>query len=459
MINAPPFPSPPRLPGYDFIRVLGSGSTAVVLLYAQHEPSRRVAVKVSDPAAGPRAADAIRHEAAVMARLPHHPYILPIFDSGRTDDGLEYIVVDYAEQGTLADLLFRGPMPCVSVVDVGIHLASGLYVAHRCGIIHHDIKPSNVLIDTRGLPMLGDFGVSCDVYADRPAGHSPPWAAPEVLRGISTGNEASDIYSLAATMYAALVGASPYEHGYRPRSETELIAAILGEPLPGIGRSDVPADVERALRVALDKNPGERHYSALEFARALQRAQCANGFPPTPVEVENTPRYPDDFQRRGLVGFRGPDGFDGLGGHDGFREIDEHDVLCGLDERSRFCGLDECDGLRRRDGRSMPGPSHPDSPHPTTTASTCPAHSRGRAKTIAVIAGTATASMVIVVILACIAASCVDAVPVPSGSRFEIPHGDGGYRRQVPDEAITETVTTSPAIHTMRNGVIQKEVT
>ncbi|OZG61266.1 kinase [Bifidobacterium lemurum] len=440
MINAPPFPSPPRLPGYDFIRVLGSGSTAVVLLYAHHTPSRHVAVKVSDPAAGSLAASALRHEAAVMARLPRHPHILRIFDSGCTDDGRAYIVVDYAEQGALADLLRHGPLPCARAVDVGVRLASGLYAAHRCGIIHHDIKPSNVLIGTRGLPILGDFGVSRDIYADHPAGHSPPWAAPEVLRGTSAGDEASDIYSLAATIFAMLAGASPYEHGYRPRCETELIASILGKPLPHIGRDDVPADVERALRMALDKNPGDRHYSALEFARALQRAQHASGFPPTPVDAENTPRYPDDLQRCVSGGFRRCDGSDGL------------------DERNGFRGLDERDAFRRRKGRGMPRPSRSDTSHPTAALSTCPARSRHRAKTLAVIVAGTAVSATVAAIVACTVMVFMDAVPSPTGSRIDVPRGNGGYRLRAPDEALVQTAGTGGSIRVAPGGTLQKEV-
>ncbi|OZG68619.1 serine/threonine-protein kinase [Bifidobacterium eulemuris] len=414
MINAPPFPSAPRLRGYDFIRVLGSGSTAVVLLYAQHAPRRHVAVKVGDPAAGAHAADALRHEASVMARLPLHPHILPFLDSGRTDDGRDYIVIAYAPYGTLADLLRRGPLPCERAMDMGVRLASGLYVAHRHGIIHHDIKPSNVLIGAREQPMLGDFGVSSDVYAVRPAGHSPPWAAPEVLRGVQAGDEASDVYSLAATVFAMLTGFSPYEHGYRPRSQSELIASILDEPLPRIGRDDVPTDAERALRMALDKNPGNRHYSALEFARDLQRAQYANGFPPTPVDAEGEPRYPDAFKRLGRCGSHG-----------------SHESL----------GSQESQGHE-------PSPSHP--------TATGPLPSRRWARPFAVVTGTAAATTAVVLIFVCAVAPLMDCAPTPSETRIDVPQSDGGYRRRVPDESITEAVGSAATARTAYGGIVKE---
>ncbi len=73
-------------------------------------------------------------------------------------------------------------MTCEQVLDLGIKLSSALFTAHRSNIIHHDIKPSNILITSQGLPVLGDFGISTDVYDRTETGFSPPWAPPEVLR-------------------------------------------------------------------------------------------------------------------------------------------------------------------------------------------------------------------------------------------------------------------------------------
>lgn len=289
---------PPKLPGYDFVQLLGAGATATVYLYRQRMPARPVAVKVSAKTLDPRAAALFNREANFMARLSSHPYILPVYDAGVTSDGHGFIVVEYAPGGTYNSIMKAQSLTCEQVLDLGIKLASALFTAHRGNIIHHDIKPSNILITAQGLPALADFGISTDVYDRTETGFSPPWAPPEVLQHRTNGSEAADIYSLAATLYALLVGCSPYQHEYHPRSQSELIDLIINQPLPRINRADVPADVESVLRRALDKDPDRRYYSALEFARALQRAQFAHFGHATPVTVEGMPQYPKDVERR-----------------------------------------------------------------------------------------------------------------------------------------------------------------
>ena len=94
------------------------------------------------------------------------------------------------------------------------------------------------------------------------------------------------------------VGCSPFQHEYHPRSQSELISLIVNQPLPRLNRPDVPVDVEAVLRRALNKDPDQRYYSALEFARAMQRAQFAYFGHATPVTVEGMPAYPKDIERR-----------------------------------------------------------------------------------------------------------------------------------------------------------------
>ena len=119
-----------------------------------------------------------------------------------------------------------------------------------------------------------------------------------MLQHLTNGSEAADIYSLAATLYAMFVGCSPFQHDYHPRSQSELISLIVNQPLPRLNRPDVPADVEAVLRRALNKDPDQRYYSALEFARAMQRVQFAYFGHATPVTVEGMPAYPKDIERR-----------------------------------------------------------------------------------------------------------------------------------------------------------------
>ena len=91
---------PPKLPGYDFVQMLGSGATATVYLYNQRMPARPVAVKASAKTLDPRAAALFNREANFMAKLSSHPYILPVYGAGVTSDGHGYIVIEYAPGGT-----------------------------------------------------------------------------------------------------------------------------------------------------------------------------------------------------------------------------------------------------------------------------------------------------------------------------------------------------------------------
>lgn len=289
---------PPELSGYTYLRTLGHGSTATVYLYRQHTPQRDVAVKVSASALDQVSRQRFHAEADRMAQLSSHPYILSVYDVGVTYEGRDYIVFEYAPGGTYKAVMRARSMNADQVLDLGIKLASALYTAHRVGIVHRDIKPSNVLVSATGQPVLADFGVSATIYQSGvTTGHSPAWAAPEVVSGATGGTVASDVYSLGATLFAMLAGASPFEYGYRVSSRRELTRMILNEPLPALGRPDVPEQVEHVLRKAMARDPEDRYYSALEFARAMQRAQMESYRHATPVVARDMPPYPRNMRR------------------------------------------------------------------------------------------------------------------------------------------------------------------
>ncbi len=168
-------PQPPRLAGYSYVRVLGHGSTATVYLYRQQGIERDVAIKVSVEQVDSRIADAFRAEARAMAALSSHPYILSTYDAGVTDDGRYYLVFEYAPGGTLKDVLCNHVLDVPQMLSMGVHLASAVATAHRAGIVHRDIKTSNVLITWQRLPTLADFGIAVTAYDHSSTGYSLPW--------------------------------------------------------------------------------------------------------------------------------------------------------------------------------------------------------------------------------------------------------------------------------------------
>ena len=286
--------TPPKIPGLVFVQPLGSGGYADVFLYEQQSPRMPVAVKVLKSEG---LTDALRQqfveEADTMAALGDHPYIVQVFRSGTSDDGRPYLVMKYYPPPNLA---MRARAERFSVEDVlrtGIQLASAVETAHRAHITHRDIKPANVLISAYGAPGLTDFGIAGrgaregDVEAETTddVGVSVPWAPPEVLYGQSNGDERSDVYSLAATLWQLLVGRSPFEVPGGDNSAYALMPRIRSTAPPRTGRQDVPAGLERLLAQAMAKDPAHRPGSALEFARALQAVEQQQRLARTPIVV------------------------------------------------------------------------------------------------------------------------------------------------------------------------------
>ena len=286
--------APPKIPGLVFAQPLGSGGYADVFLYEQQSPRMPVAVKVLK---GDGLTDVLRRqfveEADTMAQLGDHPYIVQVFRSGTSDEGRPYLVMKYYPPPNLAMRARAERFSVEEVLRTGIQLASAVETAHRANITHRDIKPANVLISAYGAPGLTDFGIAGrgglgeNVEPDTTddVGVSVPWAAPEVLYGQSNGDERSDTYSLAATLWHLLVGRSPFEVPGGDNSAYALMPRIRGSAPPGTGRQDVPAGLERLLAQAMAKNPAQRPASALELARALQTVETNQRLARTPIVV------------------------------------------------------------------------------------------------------------------------------------------------------------------------------
>lgn len=286
--------APPKIPGLVFVQPLGSGGYADVYLYEQQSPRMPVAVKVLKSEG---LTDSLRQqfveEADTMAALGDHPYIVQVFRSGTSDDGRPYLVMKYYPPPNLA---MRARAERFSVEDVlrtGIQLSSAVETAHRAHITHRDIKPANVLISAYGAPGLTDFGIAgrgardgeVEVETTDDVGVSVPWAPPEVLYGQSNGDERSDVYSLAATLWQLLVGRSPFEVPGGDNSAYALMPRIRSTAPPRTGRQDVPAGLERLLAQAMAKDSAHRPTSALEFARALQAVEQQQRLARTPIVV------------------------------------------------------------------------------------------------------------------------------------------------------------------------------
>lgn len=281
--------SPPILPGLAYIRPLGSGGFADVFLYGQDMPRRDVAVKVlpSDV----RDADLLRMfnaEADVLAHLSAHPSIVTVYQAGISADGRPYIVMEYCP-GSLAQRFRVERMPLAEVLSIGVRMAGALESAHHAGLIHRDVKPSNILVTTFGAPVLADFGISSSLVrqgADEMLAMSVPWSAPEVVAEQTAGTVASEVWSLGATVYSLLAGHSPFERREKGQNSREqLRRRIARGSYTDVARADVPAALQGVLARSMSRNPSDRYDSARAFGEALQTVQAEMGLPATPLEV------------------------------------------------------------------------------------------------------------------------------------------------------------------------------
>jgi len=279
---------PPELPGYTVERPLGSGGFADVYLYRQHLPQRQVAIKVlTHEAAEGQSREQFTAEANLMAQLSTHSSIVTIYHADTAADGRPYLVMQYCPLPNLAERVKVRPLGVPEVLGIGVRLAGAVETAHRAGIVHRDIKPANILTTEYGRPALSDFGIAGLAGAVESGGVSIPWAPPEAVEGQSAG-VAGDVYSLAATLYTLLAGRSPFARPGGPNSRLDFTMRIRRDPVPPIGRTDVPASLEQLLARAMAKAPSARPATALELARALQLVEQELRLAMTDIEVPDT---------------------------------------------------------------------------------------------------------------------------------------------------------------------------
>ncbi len=299
---------PPVLPGYTYIRPLGAGGFADVFLYEQDMPRRVVAVKVLlDDGINPDVLAGFTSEADILARLSAHPSIVSIYQASISADGRPYFVMEHCPD-TLGAEMKRAPLPVDRALDAGVRMASALETAHRSGVLHRDINPSNVLVTSLGSPVLADFGIASAIAAAADAADtialSLPWSAPEVVRGDVTGTVSSELWSLRASIYTLLAGRAPFElpTGERIGRRQHEERILKGKYVP-TGRDDLGERLAGALEKCLMKDPGARFGSMLELAEELRWAQFELSLAPTALEIA-TPEWaaaaapaPDDAQR------------------------------------------------------------------------------------------------------------------------------------------------------------------
>jgi beta-lactamase class A len=261
---------------YRVVARLGEGGMATV--YRGHDPAvdRAVALKVvrADLAADPTFVARFLREAHAVARL-QHPHILALYDFGEQGTRA-FLVMPYVDGGTLADWLRRPHTPG-EVVALLRPIAAALDHAHRQGIVHRDVKPSNILLVADGTPLLADFGiarVSGDAALTRTGAGAgtPAYMAPEQITGRPLDGRA-DLYALGVILYEALVGRSPFP----PRDDETPFAvafrqATTAPVAPRVANPALAPALEAVLLRALATEPAGRYPDGARLSAALDAA-------------------------------------------------------------------------------------------------------------------------------------------------------------------------------------------
>jgi serine/threonine protein kinase len=274
---------------YRLVERIGRGGMATV--YKAYQPSldRYVAVKVLPAYLGhdPGFAARFQREARAIARL-NHPHVLPVYDSGQEGE-LSYIVMRYVEGGTLKERLGK-PLRLNEAVEIISQVGGALDYAHRQEVIHHDVKPSNVLIDAEGWALLADFGLakiaeaSVQITKTGVGVGTPAYMSPEQGQGKRVDGR-SDIYSLGIMLFEMLTGQVPFEADTPLAVLIKHLTAAL--PLPREINPDIPEPVERVILKAVAKAPEDRYRRGSEMVEALRRAAMEKGPPEEEIVFED----------------------------------------------------------------------------------------------------------------------------------------------------------------------------
>jgi Tol biopolymer transport system component len=269
---------------YRITQVVGAGGMGHVYRATDTRLNRPVAIKVlrTELNADEQFRERFEREAKAIAALAH-PHICTLYDV-RTEDGVDFLVLEYLEGETLAARLTKGALPFAEALRHAIEIAGALAAAHRSGVVHRDLKPANIVLTKTGAKLL-DFGLAKNVTSPlRDAGNAGTpmvpdmtaqgtilgtvqYMSPEQLEG-RAADVRSDIFAFGAVVYEIFSG----QKAFAGTSSAGVVGAILKDDPPPLVTSQprTPAQLDHIIRRCLSKDPDERWQTAVDLARELQ---------------------------------------------------------------------------------------------------------------------------------------------------------------------------------------------
>lgn len=264
------------------VQMLRAGSRFTIYRGRETNTHRDVVIKIPDESSAPWLYDVLDHEAGVLSTVGTHPNVVTLYQRFELDDGRPALVMEYCPGSLDDELRGDGGIALEHVVSIGIKLAGAAESVHRAGVLHSDIRPSNILLTEFGEPVLAGFDES--VPYGHGTGHPPmhvttTHTAPELLEGRSP-SAAADVYGLASSLYELITGRAAFRAYLGESPATVIVRVLSGKVAPIVSR-DVPIEVSDLLTWCMSSDPKKRPPSAVWMGEELARIERREGWPRT----------------------------------------------------------------------------------------------------------------------------------------------------------------------------------
>jgi eukaryotic-like serine/threonine-protein kinase len=290
---------------YRVDELIGAGGMGAVYRGEQIHLRKRVAIKILRPGAARMPDLVVRFEReAIAGAHVQHPNVVAAIDFGQLEDKSHYLILEYVEGTSLRDIMSEGPLPAERVLTIARQIALALAAVHEKSIVHRDVKPQNILLDTREQVKLLDFGLSkvrVELLSDASRNAKPSAAltgvgtvmgtfsymAPEAAKGMEAVDARSDLYALGVVMYEMLAGRRPFEEkdpALLFKQQRTQDPPPIHDVAPGV---NVPPRVEAVVMRLIQRDPQSRHATANDLVAAIDEVLAPPGREPEKAAVKS----------------------------------------------------------------------------------------------------------------------------------------------------------------------------